>query len=161
MSSSAEDAFAAADFVYGGLRQAGNGSLLAVIREVKQGRLGERMAFKAKAVKCRSIGGIYRGALFTEGSARNLDRVTLAGSWPDTAAVMGWQAEHDQAEADHRAARLERDARKVSEIERAMLPLRKLYARYGQTRDRAGQAALEATVLRALHTPPRQDEQDK
>jgi hypothetical protein len=62
------------------------------------------------------------------------------------------------AESIVRTKKLEADAKKISEIEKIMLPLRVQFARYMFMRDRGGMDALQAAVVAALASAPRPQE---
>ncbi|AXZ75752.1 hypothetical protein D3W53_24690 (plasmid) [Escherichia coli] len=57
------------------------------------------------------------------------------------------------------AAVVQADDRKRNELEELMLPIRKQYGALTKRRDRAGAAALEEAVLRALRAPIRKAEE--
>jgi len=114
--------------------------------------------FASKSLKGNVIGGVYRGAEFTDSQARGLGAVTFVERWKDQLACIDWRARDEAFEADHRRVKLEADAKKVNEVEAMLLPLRKLYASYSRKYDNAGKEALEQAVLRALRSPPRKCE---
>jgi len=146
------------DFVYAGRRTLKGDRSGAEIFRIVDGKLADRYVFASKSLKVSVIGGVYRGALFTESHARGLTAVTFVDCWGDQLACIDWRARDEASAADQRLAKLEADARKVNEVENMLLPLRKLYASYSRRYDNAGKEALEQAVLRALRSPPRKSE---
>ena len=142
------------DFVYAGRRVLKGDKAGAEIFRIVDGRIADSFVFAAKSLKGRVIGGVYRGAEFSNNQARGLGAVEFVHRWKD-------QGARDEAfETEQRRSRLEADAKKVNEIEAIMLPLRKLYASYSRQYDHAGKEALEQAVLRALRSPPRKTESE-
>jgi hypothetical protein len=146
------------DFVYAGRRALKGNKPGAEILRIVDGRIADSFVFEAKSLKGKVIGGIYRGALFTDTKARGLGSVTFVERWNDQGACIDWRARDDAFEAQQRLAKLESDAKKVNELEALLLPLRKQYAVYVRQYDSAGKEALELALLRALRTPPRKVE---
>lgn len=146
------------DYVYAGRRALKGGKVGAKIYRIVDNRIGDSFYFEAKDLKGKVIGGVYRGALFTDDKARNLDSVKYIDRWKDQGACIDWRARDEAFDASQRLAKLESDAKKVNEIEAIMLPLRKQYATYTRQYDHAGKEALEQAVLRALRSPPRKVE---
>jgi hypothetical protein len=154
------DEYTPRDFVYMGKRR-GNKGPLGLIGLIKDdGTLeADPLAFDPKLLKGRMVGTVYTGASFSPTGARGLGNVKYTRRWLDKAAVMTWEASNDEYESELRSAKLEKDTAKVSEIEKAMLPLRKLYESYRGRGDWASKEALEMAVLRALKIAPRSGEQ--
>ncbi|MBX8557164.1 hypothetical protein K5D56_26510 [Pseudomonas cichorii] len=146
------------DFVYAGRRALKGDKPGAEIFRIVDGRISDSFVFEAKSLKGKVIGGIYRGALFTDTQARGLGAVNFVERWKDQLACINWRARDEAFEADQRRIKLEADAKKVNEVEAMLLPLRKLYASYSRQYDHAGKEALEQAVLRALRSPPRKCE---
>lgn len=146
------------DYVYAGRRTLKGGKPGVEIYRLVDGQLGGSSVFEAKALKARVIGGIYRGATFSDQSARGLDTVTFVDRWKDPAACIDWRARDEAAEARQRLIKLEADAKKINEIEAILLPLRRRYATYVRQYDNAGKYALEQAMLSALRAPPRSTE---
>lgn len=152
--------FEALDFVFCGWRESG-GRLLMAVAPLRDGSMQETSYFTTKGKRRWVIGGIYTGAEFGESSAKGLDQARYSSKWEDRGVIIQWQAVSDKAESIVRGQKVEADARKRNEIEAAMLPLRKQYAALQKQRDRAGLAALEEAVLRALRAPVRAAETNK
>ncbi|WP_122423282.1 hypothetical protein [Pseudomonas viridiflava] len=150
-----EPEFLPFDFVYAGRRALKGDKPGAEIHRVIGGKLSDSFVFDSKALKCNVIGGVYRGALFTDNQARGLGAVQYVERWRDQGACIDWRARDEAFAATRRLKKLEADAKKVNEIEAIMLPLRKQYAAYTRQYDHAGQEALEQAVLRALRAAPR------
>ncbi|EMO9521326.1 hypothetical protein ACR3H8_19455 [Pseudomonas aeruginosa] len=148
------------DFVYAGRRVLKGDKAGAEIFRIVDGRIADSFVFAAKSLKGRVIGGVYRGAEFSNNQARGLGAVEFVHRWKDQGACIDWQARDEAFETEQRRSRLEADAKKVNEIEAIMLPLRKLYASYSRQYDHAGKEALEQAVLRALRSPPRKTESE-
>ena len=151
-------AFLPFDFVYAGRRALKGDKPGAEIFRVVDGRLADSFVFASKSLKGKVIGGVYRGAQFTDSQARGLGAVTFVERWKDQFACIDWRARDEAFEADQRRIKLEADAKKVIEVEAMLLPLRKLYTSYSRQYDNAGKEALEQAVLRALRSPPRKSE---
>lgn len=152
--------FVALDFVYCGRRWSdASNKLVLCIRPIKDGELQEAMLFAFDRKAHRTVGGVYSGAEFGGSSARG-----IAGSlryermWEDRTELIDWQARDEYAESASRRRKLEADAKKISEIERIMLPLRNQFQAYRVKRDHAGMEALRAAVLNALASAPRASE---
>ncbi|HIH5043307.1 TPA: hypothetical protein ACYSE6_006604 [Pseudomonas aeruginosa] len=148
-----------ADYVYTGRRVTTKGKVCAAIQIVgADGQLGEVDLYDLAVAKGKTIGGIYRGASFYQGGSNGLKAASWASAWQDPTARADWLARDEAAGVHLRMAKLEADSKKAHEIDELLLPLRKLYARYAQTRDYAGQEALEAAVMRSLRRRPRADQ---
>lgn len=146
--------FESLDFVFCGWREI-KGRLYMAVVPLRDGEMQEASYFSTKGKRRWVIGGVYTGAEFGEASAKGLDQTCYVRKWEDQGAIIQWQAISDKAESIVRGLKVEADARKRNEIEAAMLPLRKQYAALQKQRDRAGLAALEEAVLRALRAPVR------
>ncbi|MCK9709870.1 hypothetical protein [Pseudomonas syringae] len=146
------------DFVYAGRRALKGDKPGAEIFRIIEGRLADSYVFASKALKGHAIGGVYRGAQFTNSQARGLGTATFVERWSDQLACIDWRARDEAFDASQRLIKLEADAKKVNEVEAMLLPLRKLYASYSRQYDHAGKEALEQAVLRALRSPPRKSE---
>jgi len=116
------------DFVYPGRRLLKGDKSGAEIFRIIDGRLADSYVFASKSLKGNVIGGVYRGAQFSDSQARGLGVVTFVERWNDQLACIDWRARDEAFEADQRRIKLESDAKKVNEIEAMLLPLRKLYA---------------------------------
>lgn len=150
----------ALDFVYCGRRWSDAHSKLYVsVRPIKDGELRKEMLFEFSRKAHRTVGGVYTGATFSTTSARGLEAsLKYTRQWQDRADLIDWQSRDGAAESSARTKKLEGDAKKVSEIEKIMLPLRKQFEGYRAKRDQAGMKALRAAVIAALTSTPRQTE---
>lgn len=148
------------DFVYSGRCALKGGKAGAEIHRLDDGRLAGSYVFEARSLKGKVIGGIYRGALFTDNKARGLDDVKYVDRWKDQGACIDWRARDEAFDTNQRLCKLEAEAKKINEIEAIMLPLRKLHATYLRQYDNAGKEALEQAVMRALRSPPRKTESE-
>lgn len=153
-----EPEFLPFDFVYAGRRALIGDKPGVEIFRIVCGRLADSYVFSSKSLKGNAIGGVYRGATFTDDQAHGLGAAKFVERWKDQVACIDWRARDEAFEASQRRIKLEADAKKVNEIEAMMLPLRKLYASYTRQYDNAGKEALEQAVLRALRSPPRKCE---
>lgn len=155
---SKEEQFLDRDFVYCGvvISDKKMSVSIAVIRE--DGQLESEAFYPYKKNRERTIGGIYRGAAFSETKVRGLDNVAFVGTHSDKEAVIKWRARNDAAKTKERSLKLEKDAKKMNELDEQLKPIRKLYSTYRKQNDYAGLEALEAAVLRSLRTPIRQIE---
>jgi hypothetical protein len=151
------------DFVYCGRRQLASGKLAFAVCAINDdGTLMPERLFMFDRKAHRSVGGVYSGASFSETQAAGLSaRLTFVRRWPGEGDQIAWEALDGAAEAADRARKLEADDKKVSEIERTMLPLRAQFERFRHMRDRGGMEALRAGVLAALEAPLRPDEREQ
>jgi hypothetical protein len=146
------------DFIYAGRRTLKGDKPGAEIFRIVDGQLADGFVFASKSLKGYVIGGVYRGARFSDSQAQGLGAVKFVERWKDQLACIDWRARDEAFEANQRRIKLEADAKKVNEVEAMLLPLRKLYACYQRQYDHAGKEALEQAVLRALRSPPRKSE---
>lgn len=149
------------DFVYCGLIFSNNEFSVIVAPINPNGSLQKECFYKYKKGRDRTIGGIYRGAAFSEKSCRNIDSVTYVDTYKDAEAIIRWKARNDQAKTQERTYKLEKDAKKTNEMDAMLMTARKLYSNYRKRNDFAGMEAIEAAVLRSLRTPIRQSETDR
>ncbi len=109
--------------------------------------LGETRFYSGKNLTSAPVGGVFEvyqgptGSIWISGdlAPRYIER------WPDTEAVMQWQAEHRQTDTVISAKKRQADE-DVNEALRAMEPLRRLYQRTNYS----GQRALEVLLLEYL-----------
>lgn len=147
------------DLVYCGRRWTESGKLFVAICAVKDGVLQREMWFDFDRKAVRTVGGVYSGATFSEKGVRGLSaRLQYLRQWADRAQLMDWQARDEDAEVQARSKKLEGDAKRVSEIEKILLPLRGQYEGYRKKHDVAGMRALRAAVENALMSAPRKTE---
>lgn len=133
-----------------------SGKLLISIRTIDGSELGEEMVFPFDRKMNRSVGAVYSGASFNVKGARGLSGTNqFLRPWANKTDVIDWQARDEHAETMARSKKLEGDLKKVSEIEKILLPLRVQYDSYRVKRDHAGMEALTAAVVRALASRPR------
>lgn len=150
--------FLARDYVYCGVVFFDN-SLSVVICQINEnGELAPANYYDYKKSRDKVISGIYRGASFSDTSARGIDNAIYQGYYSDNEKIISWKARNDQARTKERTAKLEKDAKRINEIDNILLPLRKIYAGYRKKNDYAGIKALQNAVLRSLQTPIRQSE---
>lgn len=155
---STDEQFTAQDYVYCGLVFFDNSLSIVICQINEQGELERESYYDYKKSRDKVIGGIYRGASFSDTSARGIDKATYQGYYSNKEKIISWKARNDQARAKERTAKLEKDAKRINEIDTIMLSLRKIYAGYRKKNDYAGMEALQNAVLRSLHTPIRQSE---
>jgi hypothetical protein len=147
------------DLAYCGRRWTDSGKLFVVICPIKEGVLQKEMWFDFDRKAVRTVGGVYSGASFSEKGVRGLSaRLQYLRQWPDSSQLLDWQARDEDAEVQARSKKLEGDAKRVSEIEKIMLPLRAQYEGYRKKHDVAGMRALRAAVQNALMSAPRKTE---
>jgi hypothetical protein len=153
------DLYEPLEFVFCGFRK-GDAGLFISVATLRDGVLGREMYFsKGKSKRRWVVGGIYSGASFSDNGAKVLDDAHYVKAWEVQGDKIEWQAKSEQAEALARSEKLEADDRKRNELEELMLPIRKQYGALTKRRDRAGAAALEEAVLRALRAPIRKAEE--
>lgn len=103
-----------------------------------------------------TVGGIYKGAQFTDdGTIIGLDAAKYDRRWNVQTDVINWQIKDEQAEIDKKRVQMEKDAGRISELEKILKPLRKEYERMRDGYDREGCEVLERAIMRALKTPIR------
>lgn len=146
------------NFIYTGVVYTSHGLGIEVIPINQDGGLGDAGCYSHKKSREYAIGGIYSGATFSGTSARGLDSASYQSMYGDKDAIIGWKARNDLAKSKERTAKLEKDSKKINEIDNELLHLRKLYATYRKRNDRAGMDALESAVISSLRTPLRQSE---
>ncbi|UWE19331.1 hypothetical protein [Herbaspirillum huttiense] len=150
------DPLIAMDFVYRGRRILGSGKLAVCLAPLQDGKALQERHFLFDKKAHRAIGGIYSGAKFTANEMSGLSaHLTFVGKWQAAADLIDWEARDALAEQIARSKRLESDVKKVSEIEKILLPLRRQFENYRQKRDTAGMEALRKAVVSALGTSPR------
>lgn len=149
------DEFTPRDFVYAGARTLSDRTLGAAIHFIdSDGKLGSQMLFAAKSCRGRVIGTIYRGASFGGDQVQNLSRAIWAGRLDDDRPeLIDWEAKDKAAKVDDRTRRLEKDAKKRSAIEDALLPIRTAFWAARKRGDYEGARAIEQAILMALHKP--------
>lgn len=145
-----------ANFIFCGKTALADGSLGVIIKIIQPDglSLSEPRAFKWARRLDKTIGGVYSGAKFNEKQAVGMDRATFVELWHDSAAIQDWRIKSQYAEECQRVKKLEGDKKRINEIDTLLLPLRETYANYARIGDFAGQAALEAAVLRSLRKKP-------
>ncbi|MDR8093124.1 hypothetical protein KPB05_37340 [Burkholderia gladioli] len=148
-----------ADFVYTGLRLTGKGERCISLRVIdNEGCLSDERWFAYSRKSARAVGGVYRGARFSDKQAHGLESVTFVKRWPDESQRIEWEAKEQAVEAQLRLKALEADAARTSDLELALTPARQVYDSMRRRYDKAGMAALEAAVLAALRAPLRKSE---
>lgn len=153
------DEFFKRQFVYLGQRT-GKSDQCAVIRIVLNDEIvSDEIWYKydrdwAKKV----VGGIYDGAEFNEKQVRGFKAAHYVRRWGKSQDLIDWVARDQKAEADKRSEKLQADARRVSEIDKIMLPLRQQYAALSKKYDSAGMRALQSAVMQSLIEAPRKSE---
>lgn len=157
MTANAEQ-FIPCDFVYCGVVLSGKEMSVCIASIQDNGELGSQSFFPHKKSRELSIGGIYRGASFSETKVSGLDAVHYVSRHSNEDDIIKWRARNDAAKTKDRSLKLEKDAKKINEIDEQLKSLRKLYSTYRKRNDHAGLEALEAAVLRSLRTPIRQAE---
>ncbi len=149
------------DFVYCGLIFRDKEFSVIVAPINPDGTLLKECCYQYKKGRDRTIGGIYRGATFSEKSCRNIDSVSFVSTFKDTESIIQWKARSDLAKTHERTYKLEKDAKKSNEMDVMLMTARKIYSNYRKRNDFAGMEAIEAAVLRSLRTPIRQSETDR
>lgn len=152
-----------AEFVYLGVRQGQDNKprvSLAVIQE--NGKLSPTRVYSmTKEFKRRVIGGVYKGARFDEDHAMyGAPAAVFDRLWPDADQRAIWQALAQDEEDNMAVRRIETDERRISEIDKAMIPLRKIYHAAVKRGDLPGAYAVERAIVRSLHRPLRVNEKD-
>lgn len=147
-----DEEFVPKDFVYSGLRLSVKNTLIACIRLLEGGKLGEELCYDSKLFKGRVIGGVYTGALFGD-KAVKLSKIHYTKKWDDWIAVEGWTAQDQAAQGELKYLRMEEKERKTSELDKALLPWRKAYSTYIRQHDMLSAEALVHMVTRSLRKP--------
>lgn len=146
--------YVAYDFVYCGCRTLANGELVIEIRKIIDGELSEPNLYGFNRKRDRMIGGIYHGATFSETSSKGIDSVVFVSKWDSSENLILWEALDKQARVEDRAKKLEKNEKKVKEIDTIMLPLRVQYENCRKRRDFAGMEAISKAVLISLRNSP-------
>jgi hypothetical protein len=147
--------FVARDYVFIGKHwQTQTSKMMVLIRLINEdGTLNPRESMYAYSKKMdKTIGGIYRGALFTDKQSRGMDGAKYTGRWSNTEDIALWESQAEDAETAQANVRLEKDDARVTEIAKIMKPLRKQYETMRGRYDHGGMEALERAVVRALRT---------
>lgn len=154
-----EEAMVPHDIVYIGKRLGAGGKMILGFQLLNEnGSFGECLFYAYDRKMDRTIGAVYTGAEFANDQSRGIASANFVKMWDNRDDRIMWQAKNDQIEAIIRNTKLEKDAGKISDIEKIMLPLRKQYDTLRVRHDHAGQEALERSVLRALRSSPRSTE---
>lgn len=149
----------ARDFVYMGCRLGVNGNKIIAVGVLEGDKLVEKVYGFDKA---RTIGAIYTGAKFTDNQVLGLTTARYTGShWQNDGDVIAWTAEHRVALQEIENMRADKEAGRVDRIEELLLPLRIEYFKASNLFNPYKTRALEAAVITALRTQPRQYELDK
>jgi hypothetical protein len=149
--------FVTSDFVYTGRRWR-EGKFSVTLRRVTEAGVledSELVYAYSKEWKRFAVGGVYRGASFSESSIRGFVSALMERRWDDAMDRAEWAAREEDALAQERTARLEEDTRKTNEIADILVPLRARYDALRKRYDRPGMVAIENAVLRALREPLR------
>lgn len=149
------DEYMECDFVYCGTRLLTKNELGIEIRKIINGELAKPSFFSHNKKRDRKIGGVYRGASFSESGSKGLDDAKFDSLWHDKNMQILWEAEDRTAKAQDKCNKLEKDLKKISEIDMVMLPLRIQYETCRQRRDLAGMDALFKAVQISLRNTPR------
>jgi hypothetical protein len=153
--------FVERDFVYIGKSIADDGKVYcgnAIVNE--DCTLEKTKWYGYKKKMDRIVGGVYRGASFSENTAKGLEQAIWRTRWHDQGDVIKWQADDEKVEVEIRSKKMEKDEGRISELEKILLPLRTQYESYRSRHDCAGMEALEKSMLRALKSAPRVIEKD-
>jgi hypothetical protein len=147
------------DFVYCGRRIMSNGKLAVAIAPIQDGEIQKTRLFLFDRKAHRTIGSVYSGATFSDNHMRGLIAdLKFERIWHKQEDRIEWRARDEEVETHLRTKKLEADAKKVNEIETIMLPLRIMMQNFRHKRDYGGMEALEAAVVRALKSKPREGE---
>lgn len=145
------------DFVFAGARLLKGDEIGYAVCVLVNGVASEtERLFKEPKLKTALIGGIYTGADFSERQARGLGAARWTSMYDAADArerKIAWRAEHDSAMTFMRTKKLMADAKKVSEIDEAMEPVRRAYTAARKRGDYTLAKAIETAVLESLHKP--------
>lgn len=159
--SAADKDFKPVELVYIGQRLGADGERFVAFAKLLEGTpTPERpLHYPYKKNRQRAIGAIYTGALLApDDTIRGLEMVQFKGMLPNQTLRLQWQAEDQRVEDRLALDRMESNARRISEFEKILLPLRKQYAKHMAAYDIAGAQALETMILRTLRMSPRKEE---
>lgn len=113
------------DFIYGGRRMlVGNRIGHAVFPIGDDGEVMPERLYHLKTWR-GIVGGVYRGAEFSENRSLGIINSSFVKRWDDPETVIAWEAAEAGAEAEQSSLRLQRDAKKQSELAKALLPIRR------------------------------------
>lgn len=147
------------EFVSMGIRCGANGERYTEIGVVQDNKIIKTYFFKYKRGECGVVGQVYSGAKFNDKQALGLGRAVWERTWHDNGEIIEWSALATQAERKYKKLLLAKDAEKIDEIERILLPLRMQYQRAFKRYDHATCGAIEDAMLVALRTPVRAREE--
>lgn len=155
------ETFVPKDFVCMGMRLVTGGKKgveLGILNDKLE--IVDRLTFSLSRGVNLSVGHVYTGATFSEGSVKGLARVNWRPmKWPNAGEVLEWEAKEAAAQTDYKHRKLHADATRLGEIERIMQPLRSQYAALRARYDMEGCSALELAVKQVLTKPLRKSEE--
>ena len=117
------------------------------------------MVFKSDRNTPSVLGGVYKGASFSDKGISGINRISFVRRWKVEADIIEWQALDAQAKEHYAAQKLEKDAARGDEILRQLVELRRSYQAMAARGDYAGCAALKAAVISRLSVPLRKYEE--
>lgn len=153
------DTQTARDFIYAGRRVITGGRIGHAIFPIgDDGELMDERLYDLGKYAA-AVGGQYRGATFGETKSIGVAVAKFIGArWPDRDRCIDWEAEDKAAEIEMAGKRLAADAKRKSEIDAIMLPLRRRYDAARRRGDYGAYTALRQVVLASLEKPPRENE---
>lgn len=149
-----EENFVAKDFVYGGLRVSNKERFVAIIQIKEDGTIStNEQLYPYKRNRDRVVGGVYRGATFSDSKVRGLDDVSFVSVWKNGEDKMRLEALDYEANHIYKRLSLEKNADKMTEIEKIMLPIRQQYTAMIKRGDFHGASAFKFAVTEAITKP--------
>lgn len=144
-----------ADFVYAG-RMIGvkSNDAMHIVYVVKpDGTLSDNASvYDKKAFKREPIiGGVYRGAAFSDTQAFGLSKATYHTRWHDRADIVKWEARDSDAAKVLATRRLEKNTK--GEVQELMLPLRRIVYKLRKRGASPEVHALSELVMQEMYRP--------
>lgn len=149
-----EESFVEKDFIYMGRRMDTSYKVSGAIQVD-----GKTRIYGIKNLRHKVIGGIYRGASFTENRVMGLADAKYKGRIEDRELIVTYEARDMECMRTQADRKHEADDKKGSEIGDALLNVRKAYARAVKFHDFGLMHALERSVVQWLKIPPAKGEE--
>jgi hypothetical protein len=150
-----EKEFTKRDFVYAGRRILRSNAIGHSVFPIgDDGELMDEKLYKLKLGTGMVVGGIYRGAEFSDNSSRGVDSFAkYQRMLDDPDRVIAWESEDRVAQLDLANVRREKNAKLNSQLETALQPIREAIHNANARGDWAAAAAIRQAVAALLAKP--------
>lgn len=146
------------DFIYAGRRILTGGKIGHCIIPLDDGELMEPRHYELTSKYKAIIGGVYAGAEFSETKSVGVNIAKFQKVRHDPEKI-DWLADDRLVDTELATRRLLSDAKRLNEIDAAMLPIRKRLAAARSRGDMATAIAIRQAVMASLERPPTQAEE--